>query len=65
VEKRKVSSRLVVQCEHKSDKSEPVSKQITKGAFTPNVKSVLIENLGGIFGGTQCWMGDYLILSEC
>jgi hypothetical protein len=51
VEKRKVSSRLVAQCEHKS---EPVSKQITKGAFTPNVKSVLIENLGGIFGGTQC-----------
>ncbi len=61
-EKKEVSSRLVVQCEHKS---EPVSKQITKGAFTPNVKSVLIENLGGIFGGTQCWMVDYLILSEC
>jgi hypothetical protein len=24
-----------------------------KGAFTPNVKSVLSENLGGILGGTQ------------
>jgi hypothetical protein len=23
-------------------------------AFTPNVKSVLSENLGGILGGTQC-----------
>jgi hypothetical protein len=35
------------------------------GAFTPNVKSVLSENLGGILGGTQCEMGDCLILSEC
>ncbi len=26
----------------------------TEGAFTPNVKSVLSENLGGILGGTQC-----------
>jgi hypothetical protein len=26
---------------------------------------VLSENLGGILGGTQCWMGDCLILSEC
>jgi hypothetical protein len=25
-----------------------------KGAFTPNVKPVLSENLGGILGGTQC-----------
>ncbi len=25
-----------------------------KGAFTPNVKSVLSENLVGILGGTQC-----------
>jgi hypothetical protein len=24
-----------------------------KGAFTPNVKSVLSENLGGILGGTK------------
>jgi len=32
--------------------------------FTPNVKSELIENLGGILGGTQCSTGDYLILSE-
>ncbi len=24
------------------------------GAFTPNVESVLSENLGGILGGTQC-----------
>ncbi len=40
-------------------------KKISKGAFTCNVKSVLSENLGGILGGTQCWMGDCLILSEC
>ncbi len=39
-------------------------KKILKGAFTPNVKSMLYENLGGILGGTQCYMGDYLILSE-
>ncbi len=25
-----------------------------KGAFTPNVKSMLSENLGGILGGNQC-----------
>jgi hypothetical protein len=25
----------------------------TKGAFTPNVKLVLSENLGGILGGIQ------------
>jgi hypothetical protein len=24
-----------------------------KGAFTPNVKSMLSENLGGILGGTK------------
>jgi hypothetical protein len=28
-------------------------KWFIKGAFTPNVKSVLSENLGGILGGTQ------------
>jgi hypothetical protein len=28
-----------------------VSPTIGKGAFTPNVKSVLSENLGGILGG--------------
>jgi hypothetical protein len=27
---------------------------MTKGAFTPDVKSVFNENLGGILGGTQC-----------
>jgi len=26
----------------------------SEGAFTQNVKSVLSENLGGIWGGTQC-----------
>jgi hypothetical protein len=26
------------------------------GAFTLEVKSVLNENLGGILGGTQCYM---------
>ncbi len=36
-----------------------------KGAFTPNVNSVLSEDLGGIFDDTQCEMGDCLILSEC
>jgi hypothetical protein len=35
-----------------------------KGAFTRNVKSELIENLGGILGGTQCSTGDSFILSE-
>jgi hypothetical protein len=25
----------------------------SKGAFTPNVKRVLSENLGGILGGTE------------
>jgi hypothetical protein len=25
-----------------------------EGAFTPNVKLVLSENLDGILGGTQC-----------
>ncbi len=25
----------------------------SKGAFTPNLKSLLSENLGGILGGTQ------------
>jgi hypothetical protein len=29
-----------------------VSSSIGKGAFTPIVKSVLSENLGGILGGT-------------
>ncbi len=36
----------------------------SKGAFTTNVKSVLSENLGGILVGSQCEMGDCLILSE-
>jgi hypothetical protein len=30
------------------------STEVLKGAFTPNVKSVLSENLGGILGGNQC-----------
>ncbi len=38
---------------------------IIYGAFTLNVKSVLIDNLGGILGGTQCYMGNSLMLSEC
>jgi hypothetical protein len=38
---------------------------VTNGAFTPDVKSVLNENLGGILGGTQCKMSDSLMLSEC
>jgi len=25
-----------------------------QGAFTPNVKSMLSENVGGILGGSQC-----------
>ncbi len=28
--------------------------EYSNGAFTPNIKSVLSENLGGILGGTQC-----------
>ncbi len=35
------------------------------GAFTLDVKLVLNENLVGILGGTQCEMGDSLMLSEC
>jgi hypothetical protein len=35
------------------------------GAFTLDVKSVLNENLRGILGGTQCQMGNGLMLSEC
>jgi hypothetical protein len=35
------------------------------GAFTLDVKSMLNENLGGILGGTQCLMGDRLMLNEC
>jgi hypothetical protein len=38
---------------------------VSYGAFTLAVKSVLNENLGGILGGTQFWMGDGLMLSEC
>jgi hypothetical protein len=34
-------------------------------AFTLDVKLVLNENLGGILGGTQCYMGHSSILSEC
>jgi hypothetical protein len=34
-------------------------------AFTLDVKSVLNENLGDILGGTQCQMGDIIMLSEC
>jgi hypothetical protein len=30
-----------------------ISKPHFKGAFTPNVKSMLSENLGGVLGGTQ------------
>jgi hypothetical protein len=30
------------------------SNLCTYGAFTPDVKVVLNENLGGILGGTQC-----------
>jgi hypothetical protein len=29
-------------------------KNTSLGAFTPNVKSVLGENLGGILSGNQC-----------
>jgi hypothetical protein len=38
---------------------------ITFGAFTLDVKSTLNVNLGGILGGTQCQIGDSLMLSEC
>jgi hypothetical protein len=32
----------------------PITKPfLAEGAFTPNVESVLSENLGGILGGTQ------------
>jgi len=35
------------------------------GAFTLDVKSVLNENLGGILGGMQCYIGDSSMLNEC
>jgi hypothetical protein len=37
---------------------------LTYGAFTLDVKSMLNVNLDGILGGTQCQMGDSLMLSE-
>jgi hypothetical protein len=38
---------------------------ISKGASTRNIKSLLSENVGGILGGSQCEMGDCLILNGC
>jgi hypothetical protein len=38
--------------------------QAYNGAFTPDVNLLLNENLGGILSGTQCQMGDSLMLSE-
>jgi hypothetical protein len=38
--------------------------QAYNGAFTPDVNSLLNENLGGILSGTQCQMGDSLMLSQ-
>jgi hypothetical protein len=32
----------------------PTEENAYKGAFTPKIKSVLSEDLGGILGGTQC-----------
>ncbi len=40
------------------------SMSFTNDAFTPNVNSMISENLGGILGGTQCEMGNYLIPSK-
>ncbi len=37
----------------------------TYGSFTLDVKSMLIENLGGILGSTHYQMGNNLMLSEC
>jgi hypothetical protein len=45
--------------------SLPVPTPTSNGAFTLEVNSVLNKNLGGILGGTQCEMGDGLMLSEC
>jgi hypothetical protein len=42
-----------------------MAKNVTYGTFTLDVKSMLNIHLGGILGGTQCWMGDSLMLSEC
>jgi hypothetical protein len=39
--------------------------KVIDGALTFDVKLVLNENLGGILGGTQCQMGDSIMLSEC
>jgi hypothetical protein len=39
--------------------------KVIDGALTLDAKLVLNENLGGILGGTQCQMGDSIMLSEC
>jgi hypothetical protein len=38
--------------------------KIIDGALTIDAKLMLNENLGGILGGTQCQMGDSIMLSE-
>jgi hypothetical protein len=52
----------MLQISHAKTKSGSLSSNLTylrlnmatKGVFTRNVKSVLSENLGGIWGGSQC-----------
>jgi hypothetical protein len=40
-------------------------RTLIKGAFTLDVKSMFLKNLGGILGGMQCYIGDNIMLSEC
>jgi hypothetical protein len=39
--------------------------KVIDGAFTLDAKLMLNKNLGGILGGTQCQMGDSIMLNEC
>jgi hypothetical protein len=41
-----------------------MKQRSTYGAFTFGVKSVLNENLGGILGSTQCYVGDKWVISN-
>jgi hypothetical protein len=49
-----VSLHVITTMEVHGANNKVVQVRSSYGAFTPNVESVLSENLGGILGGTQC-----------
>ncbi len=55
----------IIQNPLRIDYNTIVDKRTTYGAFTLDVKSMLIYYGGGILSGTQCRMADSLMLSEC